>query len=104
MSQSPISSKKWSKTVRNGPNYFLNPGRKGRTPIGHVHLNQFIDFLHQQTELIHNETNRFQLLENYNTQLEAELETENIENRTFATKLEVNNGTRAIRSEPKFNF
>ena len=90
--------------VRNGPNYFLNPGRKGRTPIGHVHLNQFIDFLHQQTELIHNETNRFQLLENYNTKLEAELETENIENRSSATKLEVNSGTGVCRSGINFYF
>ena len=54
-----------------------------------MHLNQFIDFLHQQTELIHNETNRFQLLENYNIQLEAELETEKSENQGFATKLQV---------------
>ena len=68
---------------------FEDSRSKGRTPIGHVHLNQFIDFLHQQTELIHNETNRFQLLENYNIQLEAELETEKSENEGFATKLQV---------------
>ena len=68
---------------------FRDLSLKGRTPIGHVHLNQFIDFLHQQTELIHNETNRYQLLENYNTQLGAELETETCENQGFAAKLEV---------------
>ena len=68
---------------------FRDLSLKGRTPIGHVHLNQFIDFLHQQTELIHNETNRYQLLETYNAQLGAELETETCENQGFAAKLEV---------------
>lgn len=62
---------------------------KGRTPIGHVHLNRFIDFLHQQTELIHNETNRYQFLENNNVRLETELETGKYENQKSTTKLEV---------------
>ena len=68
---------------------FRDLSLKGRTPIGHVHLNQFIDFLHNQTELIHNETNRYQLLENNNAKLEGELETDTCENQGFAAKLQV---------------
>lgn len=87
MTQTIITGK--DTMIKKYRSFFVDLTSKGRTPIGHVHLNRFIDFLHQQTELIHNETNRYQLLENNNVRLETELETGKCENQKFTTELEV---------------